>query len=181
MIFDTDKGTTMQDYMTSRELLEHAETLYTFVDMFSGYENVPRDYGTGQLFSMTEVHLLNAIYSNPGITSTELGKRIRRTKGFVSQTVSKLEKLGYVIRVASDGNARRKALYVTAAGQKLCIAHNEFDEVTLLKTYHYLLRDCTPTEIVNFYKVLQTYINIMDAAAAKRKRAADSAKAEAQG
>lgn len=164
----------MQGYMTSRELLEHAEILYTFVDLFSGYENVPRDYGTGQLFSMTEVHLLNAIYSNPGITSTELGRRIRRTKGFVSQTISKLEKLGYLVRMASPSNARRKALYVTAAGQKLCVAHNEFDEATLQKTYHYLLRDCSPAEIVNFYKVLQTYINIMDAAAAKRRRAAEA-------
>lgn len=175
-----DERNVMQSYMTSRELLAHAETLYTFVDMFSGYENVPRDYGTGQLFSMTEVHLLNAIYSSPGITSTELAERMRRTKGFVSQTVSKLERLGYVIRVTKDGSAKRKFLYVTAAGQKLCIAHNEFDEVTLLKTYNYLLRDCTPAEIADFYKVLQIYINIMNAAAAKKKRALEPDKAEKQ-
>lgn len=162
--------------MTSKELLEHAEILYTFVDMFSNYENIPRDYGTGQLFSMTEVHLLNAVYTNPGITSTELADRMRRTKGFVSQTISKLEQLGYVIRVTGESGTKRKFLYVTAAGQKLCLAHNHFDEVTLLKTYHYLLRDCTAAQIADFYQVLQVYIRIMNAAAQKHKRLVDAAK-----
>lgn len=48
--------------------------------------------------------------------------------------------------------------------------HSEFDEKTLLKTYKYLLRDCTSEEITAFYKVMETYNNIMLAAERKRKR-----------
>lgn len=157
-------------YMTSKELLEKSEILYTFVDMFSSYENVSRDYGTGECFSMTEVHILNAIDVNPGITGTDLAEKLRRTKGFISQVLSKLEKKEYVIRIPSKNKKKYMELYVTAKGKQLCLAHNEFDEKQLLKTYHYLMRDCTEDEIVSFYKVMQVYINIMNAAAAKHKR-----------
>lgn len=160
----------MKNYITSSDLLEKAEILYTFVDMFSSYENTPKDYGTGELFSMIEIHVLNAIYTHPGITAKELSEVMRRTKGFISQVLSKLEDEDHIIRIPCKTNSKLRELYVTSSGQQLCIAHNQFDEKTLLKTYNYLLRDCTDEEIESFYKVMQVYINIMNAAAAKRKR-----------
>lgn len=166
----------MEKYFSSRFLLEKAQILYTFVDLFSSYENTPRDYGTGELFSMTEIHLLNAIYMSPGITATELAERMHCTKGFVSRILSKMDERGYIKRVKEENDAKRKELFVTAEGQKLCLVHNDFDEKTLLKTYNYLRRDCEEAEIDAFYKVMQVYNNIMNAAAAKRKRLAAQAK-----
>ncbi len=168
----------MKNYITSRELLEKSEILYTFVDMFSAYENNPKDYGTGELYSMIEIHILNAIYNCPGITAKELSEKMRRTKGFISQVLSKLESAGHIIRIPCKTNAKLRELYVTQSGQHLCFAHNEFDEKTLLKTYQYLLRDCTDEEIEAFYRVMQVYINIMNAAAAKRKRLAQEQQAQ---
>ena len=163
----------MEKYFSSRFLLEKAQILYNFVDLFSSYESMPRDYGTGELFSMTEIHLLNAIYMSPGITATELAERMHCTKGFVSRVLSKMDERGYIIRVKKADNAKLKELFVTAEGQKLCVVHNDFDERTLLKTYNYLRRDCEEAEIDAFYKVMQVYNNIMNAAAKKRKRMAE--------
>lgn len=160
----------MEEYFTSKTLLDKAEILYSFVDLFSSYENTPRDYGTGEFFSMTEIHLLNTIYTSPGITATELSERKNYTKGFISKVLSNMEAKHYIIRVKDGDNSKRKQLFVTAEGQKLCVAHNDFDERTLLKTYNYLRRDCNDEEITAFYKVMKVYNNIMNAAARKRKR-----------
>lgn len=159
----------MEEYINSKELLQKAEILYSFVDLFSLYEDTPRDYGTGELFSMIEIHVLNAIYKNPGITLKKLSEYMRRTKGFISRIVTKMEKNGLVVKTQDTTEKKNKPLYVTKTGRFLCVQHDEFDEHMLLKTYNYLLRDCTPEEISSFYKVMQVYINIMNAAAAKRR------------
>ena len=58
--------------ITTQDLLEKAEMLYKFVDLFMDYENTPRDYGFGIEMNMAEVHMLSYIDANPGITITEL-------------------------------------------------------------------------------------------------------------
>lgn len=157
-------------YISSQELLEKSQILYEFVDLFSNYENTARNYSSEDLFSMTEVHLLAAIDNRPGVNSTELAAQIRRSKSFVSQTLSKLEREGYILRVSEEKDAKKKRLFVTQKGKQLCKAHSSFDEKNLAKTYRYLLRDCTPEEIASFYKVMQVYNNIMNAAERKRKK-----------
>ena len=156
-------------YISSQELLEKSQILYEFVDLFSNYENTVRSYSEDGQFSMTEVHLLAAIDGRPGLTSTELAEQMRRSKSFISQTITKLESLGYILRVSEEKDAKKKRLFVTPQGKKLCVAHSSFDEKTLIKTYQYLLRDCTPEEIASFYKVMQVYNNIMKAAERKRR------------
>lgn len=156
---------------TSEELLQKAELLYLFVDMFTTYENTVRDYGGNQFFTMNEVHLLSAIAKNPGVFSTDLALQKNRSKSFISQIVTKLEKYGFVCKKTDDQDNKRKGLYVTEKGQALVDAHDEFDVKTLNKTYGYLRRDCSAREIEDFYKVVQTYVNIMTAAERKRRRA----------
>ena len=47
--------------VTSQELLERAQVLYEFVDLFSQYESTPRNYGWTEDLTMNEVHLLAKI------------------------------------------------------------------------------------------------------------------------
>ena len=112
------------------------------------------------------------IEAPPGICSSDLVAASRRSKGFISRMTTKLEKSGFIIRVPDKNDAKKFCLYVTAKGKTLCDAHAEFDEKTLIKTYHYLRRDCTDEEIEAFYKVVQVYNNIMNAAERKRQRLA---------
>lgn len=148
------------------KLLTQAEILYRFNVLFSDYENTVRDYGNGTFMSMTEIHMLVHINEFPGITGAELADWFLITASAVSQVLSRLERRGYVVRVAEHG--KRKKLYVTLAGKQLCDNHRGFDIRTLAKTYGYLLRDCTPEEIQAFYKVMEVYNNIMTAGRRKR-------------
>lgn len=157
-------------FASTSELLEKSNVLYEFVDLFSNYENTARDYGAGTLLSMNEVHMLAAIDRNPGILLSELAIEKHRSKSFVSQVVSKLEKTKYILKVPDPENNKKKRLFVTKEGKKICVAHLKFDENMLTKTYNYLLRDCSPEEIASFYKVMTTYNNIMKAAAKKRRK-----------
>ncbi|WP_260399874.1 helix-turn-helix domain-containing protein [Peribacillus simplex] len=47
---------------------------------------------------MVEVHTLTVIEENPGITVTEVALEWNRTKGPVSQIITKLEKRSLIIR-----------------------------------------------------------------------------------
>ena len=151
-------------------LMLNAERLYQFVDMFSNYESTVRDYGGNNYFSMNEIHILAAIAKNPGIFSSDLAEQRRRSKGFISQIVTKLEKYGCIYKQSDPKDSKKKGLYPTERGLALAKAHDEFDMQTLEKTYGYLRRDCTPEEIRHFYKVIKIYINIMTAAERKRRR-----------
>ena len=143
--------------ITSQELLERAQILYEFVDLFSQYESTPRNYGWTEDLTMNEVHLLAKIDSEPGICSSD-----------------------YIVRVADKQDAKRQLLFLTPSGKKLCTAHADFDERALIKTYRYLRRDCTPEEIDAFHKVMQVYINIMNAAS-RKQRAAKKRRSENNG
>lgn len=161
----------MEELDLSPEFLtQNAEQLYKFVDLFSNYENTVRDYGGNNYFSMNEIHILAAIAKNPGIFSGDLAEQCRRSKGFISQIVTKLERYGCVYKQSDPKDNKKKGLYPTERGQALAKAHDEFDVRTLEKTYGYLRRDCTPEEIRHFYKVIKIYINIMTAAERKRRR-----------
>lgn len=74
------------------QLNDRANLLYKFAMLYSDYVAENQDYGTGDLISMVEVHTLTAIEDNPGISVTELALMWNRTKGAISQTVTKLEK-----------------------------------------------------------------------------------------
>lgn len=158
-------------YISSTELLEKSQILYEFVDRFSNYENTARNYCNGyeDLFSMTEVHILAMINDNPGISASQLAVLSRRSKSFISQIVSKFRNLDYIVQVAEESDLKKKHLFVSAKGKELCDAHSKFDEIQLMKTYKYLLRDCTSEEIEAFYKVMSVYNAIMKAAERKRK------------
>lgn len=154
----------------TRELIQKAGIIYTFVDLFSQYETTVRDYGGDNFLTMNEVHILAHIEQNPGMTASELATDRRRSRGFISQCITKLDKNGYIIRVPQKEDSKKKSLFVTQKGKDLCVLHCQFDEQNLVKTYNYLRRDCTHEEIEHFYKVMEVYNRIMTASANKRKR-----------
>jgi len=151
-------------------LLENADLLYQFVDLFSNYENTVRDYGGNQYFTMNEIHVLAAIAKKPGILSSQLAEERHCSKSFISQIVTKLERFGYISKRTVEQDKKKKGLYATESGMEIARAHDAFDVKTLKKTYNYLRRDCKPEEIRHFYKVIQTYVNIMTAAESKRRQ-----------
>ena len=138
-------------------LSPQADQLYEFVMCYSDYINGVRDYGTGQMINMVEVHTLTMIEDQPGITVSDLARRWNRTKSAVSQNIKKLEAKGLVYRVRDENNAKLIHLYPTDEGRRLSTAHKLFDIRDIMETKHELLRTCTMEEIDTFYKVLGAY------------------------
>lgn len=142
------------------QLSPRADKLYQFVMAYSDYINEARDYGTGLLISMVEVHILTIIEDDPGITISLLAKKWRRTKSAISQNVKKLEAKGLVYRVRDKDDAKIFHLYPTGEGVQLSTAHKLFDNMDIMQTQNELLRSCTTEEIDAFYKVLEAYCQL---------------------
>lgn len=139
------------------QLSLYTNKLYQFVIAYSDYISKPRDYGTGLLINVVEVHILTLIEDRPGTTVSDLAKEWRRTKSAISQTVKKLEAKGLVYRVRDEDDAKVSHLYATEEGSRLSTAHKLYDNMTILQVQNDLLRTCTPEEIDAFFKVLDAY------------------------
>lgn len=139
------------------QLSPRADKLYRFVMLYANYLKEPRDYGTGQLVTMTEVHTLTLIEDNPGYTVSDLAKWWGCTKSAVSQTIKRLEARGLVYKVRDENNAKILHLYPTEEGVRLSTAHKHFDNTDITQTSSDLLRTCTAQEIDTFYKVIDAY------------------------
>ncbi|HDF4155847.1 TPA: MarR family transcriptional regulator [Clostridioides difficile] len=139
-----------------------SNSLYKFVILYNEFINKPKDYGTGELINMVEVHILTAIEENPGISPTQLAKIWNRTKGAISQTISKLEKKGYITKEKKEGNAKTILLYPTISGVELSKAHKLYDTIDVTRTFEYLIKECTLEEIDSFYKVIDLFINLLE-------------------
>jgi DNA-binding MarR family transcriptional regulator len=142
-------------------LSKRADLLYSFVETYNDYINGSRDYGTGLMISMVEVHILTLIHDHPGTTVSDLAGMWNRTKSAVSQNISKLEKKGLIFRERDEKNAKVMHLYVTDEGETLTMAHKAFDISDIKKTQDALAEECAPEEIRSFYKVLDIYYQLM--------------------
>ena len=89
------------------------------------------DYGTGELYTSTEVHLVTRIEENPGITAVKIAEVTYRTKSAVSQMLSKLESKGLIYKEKDPGNGKQQLLYVTAKGRHLSLCHKAYDEAMM--------------------------------------------------
>lgn len=91
------------------------------------YLNTPRKYSTDDDIYMIEMHLLDAIGRNEGISITELGNLVKRTPGAISQLVNKLEKKGFLEKRIDTGTPKVRNLYLTSKGWKAFDFHKQLD------------------------------------------------------
>jgi len=95
------------------------------------YSTDLHDYGTGELYTSTEVHMVTRIEDNPGITAVKIAEDTARTKSAVSQMLSKLETKGLIYREQDPDNRRQHLLFVTEKGRELSRCHKEYDEQSM--------------------------------------------------
>ena len=94
------------------------------------YYKTLRDYGTGELYTSTEVHMVTRIEESPGITASKIAEDTLRTKSAVSQMIAKLETKGLVYREKDPNNGKQHFLYVTEKGKHLSMCHKAYDETS---------------------------------------------------
>lgn len=146
---------------TFQVLNNRHNVIYEFVMRYNDYIYAEHDYGNGIPLTMIEVHTLTYIEDHPGTTVTELTNYWHKTKGAISQIVSRLEDLGLVQKTKKEGNAKNVCLYVTEDGFQISRSHKLYDTLDITKTLSKIQKECTPAEIDTFYKVISVYYNVI--------------------
>lgn len=144
-----------------RELNEFNKYIYDFVIGYYKYIYKTKDYGTENNFSMLEAHLITDIAKEPGITANILAKKWDKTPAFISQSLTKLENNGYIIRRLNKENRKFYNLYLTKKGDEFDKIHKKYDIRSIVETNKKLMKKFSFEELVNLRVILKEYENII--------------------
>lgn len=103
------------------------DNLYTVSRYFRSAETKPKYYGTDILLYPNEAYTLKAIAENPGISQTEISKKMYRTKGASSIAISKLVQKELVDCRNESADQRVGSLYATEKGMEVYRSHRDYD------------------------------------------------------
>lgn len=143
--------------MEQLSIAEKADILHQTAQLYLS-SSLPTDYGTGQLYTATEVHALKYIIEHDGKTAAELSLDWDISRAAVSQLMKKLEAKGLVQRCPYPGS-RRKMLYLpTEAGLALNRCHTQYDTQVFGETLALLEARCPQADIECCFRVLEQYI-----------------------
>ena len=143
--------------MEQLSIAEKADILHQTAQLYLS-SSQPTDYGTGQLYTATEVHALKYIIEHDGTTAAELSLDWDISRAAVSQLMKKLEAKGLVQRRPYPGS-RRKMLYLpTEAGLALNRCHTQYDTQVFGETLALLEARCPQADIECCFRVLEQYI-----------------------
>lgn len=135
------------------DILHHVSSLYILTKK-------PHDYGTGEVYTATEVHTLKHIADNPGITVTQLACDYGRTKGAISQMLKKLEEKGLIFRRSDPQNDNIAHLYPTQKGERLNCEHQKYDNVRFGDSMDQVRKLYTSEEIDTTFSVLEAWLTV---------------------
>jgi DNA-binding MarR family transcriptional regulator len=86
-----------------------------------------RKYGTDEYYFENEMHILAEIVRNNSITLMELAQKFFKTKSYISQVITQLEKRGLILKSRADEDARKRVYKVTPKGLHLDKLHHAYD------------------------------------------------------
>lgn len=153
-----EKNTSLENWPAEKK----SDLIHNYVMRYADRNARKIDYGTGALYTSVEMHVLEKICDNPGITVTELSKLASRTKGAISQIVTKLHSKGLVDKRGLDiGILRQVALYPTQTGLDLNALHLEYDRKNTEEFYRTVEKYCSHSEIDSFFKVMETCFKLL--------------------
>ena len=92
--------------MEQLSIAEKADILHQTAQLYLS-SNLPTDYGTGRLYTATEVHALKYIIEHDGKTAAELSLDWGISRAAVSQLMKKLGDKGLVQRRPYPGSRRK--------------------------------------------------------------------------
>ncbi len=137
------------------------DLLYEFVLMGSGFMFKPRDYGTGEVLNIVEIHTLAMIADDPGICISDVARRWNRTLGAASRNVDKLQSKGYIEKKKLDGNNKTICLYPTEKGMELARLHSACDKQKVQELTEKVLESHSQDEVIDFFTVLKSINEII--------------------
>ena len=135
-----------------------------FTILFNSFISRDRDYGIGEKLTFVEIATLQSICTEPGVTPTGLARKWKKTKGAISHLLKSLEEKKLICRRQSDDNLKTQYLYATELGQQVI---DRFEKIDIDETpfiFEELHRKYSDEEIMSFYRVMNTYSEILSEA-----------------
>lgn len=136
------------------DLEEWARIIYTFISSRSDYPHQLFFAESGEVLSMAEAHMLDSINDFPGITIKDLAKVWKRTGSAMSQTATKLEKRGYLLRKKLSGDDRSVHLYITPTGHAISEKHKSYSVESIRLSIEKLRDTFSAQEIDYFFRIM---------------------------
>lgn len=88
----------------------------------------PRQFGTGEDLSSSEIHVIEVVGQNEGLSVTALADRLGVTKGAASQTLKKMESRELISKEIDPSNTSRVTLSLSTKGRIAFYAHLHWHE-----------------------------------------------------
>ncbi|MBQ8603302.1 MAG: winged helix-turn-helix transcriptional regulator [Oscillospiraceae bacterium] len=146
-----------EKYQLSMTAFEISDLSNLFVTKMSKRTNVPKDYGTGEMYTSVEAHTVVNIYKTPGITAKDIAERTARTQSAVSQIISKLVSKGLVKEEKNPDDNRKTYLYVTEKGKELAELHMKYDHDLVASTIDEIVERYGVEAMENYIKILRFF------------------------
>jgi len=80
------------------ELQTLLDLFLKILHLYSVIDRKPKDYGTGDLLYITEIHTITVVGKNKEINMTRLAEIMGVTKGAISQTIRKLVHKNFILK-----------------------------------------------------------------------------------
>lgn len=129
------------------------------------------DYGTGEEYTVVEVHTIKRIADRKGTTVTELSRDYAKTKGAISQILKKLESKGLIYKEVSDDNENKFHLYLTEKGKQLDLAHRAYDEISFGESMNRVREQFSQEDVDTTFRVLESWLEVRKDVQSKREKA----------
>lgn len=138
------------------EIMKKIDDIGSFLGL---YFIKQRDYNTGEKFTQTEVHILEMIVEHPNISSTEIAKKLYKTKSSISQITKKLIEKGLLLKNKNANDLRSMDFLITEKGYFVHYSHKNYDnkmcEILKSKTEHFSEEDID--KILDFLNIFSSY------------------------
>lgn len=105
------------DKKTEVKFREMMDLLEQIVTDYNLHHSGGRDFGSGNILYPAEIHTIQAIGDNQGITVTSLAGILGVTKATVSERVNKLSRRGLVNKARGVDNAKEVLLLLSEDGR----------------------------------------------------------------
>lgn len=129
----------------------HEKLAFAFkrlIHVLTAGKKTAREYGGVSLYQ-AEVHIVEMIGDNPGISASDIASRIGVTKGAISQLITKLMAKELLDKRAAKDNLRVHELYLTPQGLRVHEQHAR-QEQALIEAISAALESCRDEEIIAF-------------------------------
>ncbi|HLN54838.1 MAG TPA: MarR family transcriptional regulator [Bacteroidales bacterium] len=109
------------------ELQDLIDQFLKILHLYAVINRKPKDYGTGDLLYLTEIHTLTMVARNRRINMTRLAEMMGVTRGAISQTIRKMVIKGLIVKENST-NRKEFNLSLSPKGEKVMKAQESLQK-----------------------------------------------------